>query len=258
MLIQAPNDNLWVNMFDSATLHIHRSWVDRNTSTGVLTPGRTNWTISSPANTNLDGPDASNFRAIQLLSIRNAHASVSTRVKVAHDPTNDGLITATLLPGESLVLGSAGFWIHYGPNGGRVSAGKLVATQAEMEAATTTNRTVTPANQVFHPGHPKGWVKCGIDGTVLASFNITSVTDVGVGFATVVIDVDFSSANWVAQVATERPSTTMTVAELRMTNILNSGQAAGSVAMECYDRTATTALVKDPAAWHMTAQGDRA
>jgi len=252
-------DFLSITTDSSSDIRVHASWVDY--ASGVISPNRTNTAAITTATglTIVDSPASGAYRNVQLLNVRNNHATVACTVQI--DTSNGStvsLIKVVLLPGEAIVMGSAGLWIHYGPNGGRLTAGKIVASQAEMETATAQNRMVTPGRQQYHPGHPKAWVKCGITGNVLASYNIASVTDVGVGFATAVIDTDFSGVHWAAQVATEREGTVLTVADLRMSNIITSGQAAGTLAMECYDRTAVTALSKDPTAWHMTAQGDQA
>jgi len=73
----------------------------------------------------------------------------------------------------------------------------IAASQSQMETATSSAVFSAPAVQQFHPGHPKGWVQYNqVSNTVLASYNVTSVTDNSVGDFTVNWDVDFSSANY--------------------------------------------------------------
>jgi len=73
-----------------------------------------------------------------------------------------------------------------------------IATQAQQEAATSVAAVVTPGRQHSHPSAAKFWVKWNSTGTTrLASYNVTSVTNTGVGNETVTIDTDFSSADWV-------------------------------------------------------------
>lgn len=67
------------------------------------------------------------------------------------------------------------------------------ATQVQMEAATSLVVAVPPGRQHFHPGHPKAWVKFNSAGTIASSYNITSITDTGVGNWEVQIATDFSS-----------------------------------------------------------------
>jgi hypothetical protein len=67
------------------------------------------------------------------------------------------------------------------------------ATQAQMEAATSTSVAVTPGRQHFHPGHPKFWAL--VTNVLVSSYNVTSITDGGTS-VTVTIGNDFSSGNW--------------------------------------------------------------
>ena len=76
-------------------------------------------------------------------------------------------------------------------------AGRIeLAIQSEMETGTDTGRAVVPGRQHFHPGHPKAWVVFSTDGTVLASYNVTSVTQNGNGDYTVNLAITMSSANY--------------------------------------------------------------
>lgn len=71
------------------------------------------------------------------------------------------------------------------------------ANQTEMEAASSTAVYSAPGNQQWHPGHPKGWVAYDqVTPAILASYNVTSVTDSATGYFIVNWDVDFSSANY--------------------------------------------------------------
>lgn len=80
------------------------------------------------------------------------------------------------------------------PSGGGFTA----ATQAQMEAATSNTVGVTPLSANWHPGACKAWCKADTAGNMSASWNMTSVTDVGAGQITFNIATDFSSANWAA------------------------------------------------------------
>ncbi len=74
-----------------------------------------------------------------------------------------------------------------------------VATQAEMEAASSTTANVTPGRLQYGPMVAKGWVMIdGASGTPVAtvSHNVTSMTDNGVGDYTINWGTDFSSANF--------------------------------------------------------------
>lgn len=83
------------------------------------------------------------------------------------------------------------------------TVGGVAANQTQMEAASSTAVYSAPGNQQWHPGHPKGWVEYNqVSNTVLASYNVTSVTDTSTGDFTVNWDVDFSSANYTASMST--------------------------------------------------------
>ena len=74
-----------------------------------------------------------------------------------------------------------------------------VATQAEQETGTSTslNDLVTPGRQHFHPSAAKAWVTYDhVNATVDASYGVSSVTDTGLGIATVNFSTAFSAATY--------------------------------------------------------------
>jgi hypothetical protein len=74
------------------------------------------------------------------------------------------------------------------------------ASQAEQETSTSTTTYVTPGRQQYHPAAAKAW--CVFNGTgtpsILASYNVTSITDNGAGDYTINFTTNFSSANYAA------------------------------------------------------------
>ncbi len=75
----------------------------------------------------------------------------------------------------------------------------LNATQAKQEAGTDNKSLVSPAVQQFHPSSSKCWGRVTVSGgtpTLQESYNITSITDDGVGLTTVTIATDFSSGGY--------------------------------------------------------------
>jgi len=76
----------------------------------------------------------------------------------------------------------------------------VAATQAQMESASSSTIFSAPAVQQYHPSAAKGWVYYNqLTGpSVVASYNVTSVTDNGVGIYTVNWATDFSDANYSA------------------------------------------------------------
>lgn len=120
-----------------------------------------------------------------------------------------------------------------------------IAVQSEMETGTDTTRAVVPGRQHFHPSAIKAWGVAGITGNVLASYNLTGVTDTATGRIVFTWDVDFSSANYPCAVdaldnASADQSTSM------------FAQAAGSVSVWHY-----RAGEADPQSWFAMATGDQ-
>lgn len=259
LILSGANDLLRVVTDAAGDIEVHASYVRNNA--GAITPERTNTASITSATTTtvVASPGASQQFNVKHLNIRNNHASQAVLVTVFHtDGTNqEDLFECSLLAGEALVLDQTGKWTHYDANGGEYPVGAAVATQAEMEAGTSNTVFVTPGRQHFHPGHPKVWCKAGVTGNSLASYNMTSVTDTGAGRATFNIATDFSGANWSGQCSVERTATSLAVTDLKYCNFRTSTLAAGSVEIECYDGTATTAVQEDPASYHFVGHGDQ-
>lgn len=78
------------------------------------------------------------------------------------------------------------------------AGGLSAATQAEMEAASSTSVATTPGRQQYHPSAAKFWVYFTGTGTptIQASYNMTSITDFGTGYYGINIGTDFSSGNY--------------------------------------------------------------
>lgn len=75
----------------------------------------------------------------------------------------------------------------------------VAATQAEMEAASSTAVFASPGRVQYHPGVSKGWIVFDGTGTpaVSAAHNFdASITDNGTGDYTLALTTDMSSANW--------------------------------------------------------------
>ena len=77
------------------------------------------------------------------------------------------------------------------------------AVQSDQETGTSNTVAVTPGTQKFHPSAAKAWVKFNASGTVLAGFNVSSVTDGGTGAFVVNFTTAFSSANYATSVTTD-------------------------------------------------------
>lgn len=104
--------------------------------------------------------------------------------------------------------------------------------------------------------HCRFWVRANTAGTMLSSFNVTSVTDTGVGILTVTIATDFSSANWVCGVSVENNDATIdAVDDGQIAMIANASVATGSVQLLCKNDDGTAAA--DPTSWHVWGFGSQ-
>lgn len=77
-----------------------------------------------------------------------------------------------------------------------------VVTQAELEAETAATRSLRPELLRHAPGICKAWVHYNTVTTtvILASYNVSGLTDNGTGDTTVTIDDDFSGDNYAVAV----------------------------------------------------------
>lgn len=108
-----------------------------------------------------------------------------------------------------------------------VSSGLSAATQAEMEAASSTTVAVTPGRQQYHPSAAKFWVKFNGTGTpaINASYNFTSITDNGTGYYTLNIGTDFSSGSYCVVASSAKLSGASSSATIMMASPLGAFNA---------------------------------
>lgn len=119
LILASTSDLVRVVTSHAAQIEVHASWVDLNGTT--VTPGRTNTPAITTATTTtvVGSPGASTVRNVKHLNITNDHASQSCTVTVEH---TDGttvieLMSFTLLPGENMIFGEEGRWVHRDYNG---------------------------------------------------------------------------------------------------------------------------------------------
>ena len=100
------------------------------------------------------------------------------------------------------------------------------ATQAQLEAETAGALYVPPNLVRNSPGVAKAWCRIAAAGTLESpSYNIASITDVGVGARTVVIATDFSGSIWMA---------TGSIAEVTSSGFIQfSAMGVGSIDLDC-------------------------
>lgn len=95
--------------------------------------------------------------------------------------------------------GSSGSAGGTGPTG--ASSGATAATQTQMEAASSTTTFVSPGRAQYHPSAAKAWAKIANSGVpaLSQSYNVSSVTDNGVGDFTINFSTAFSAATYCYQ-----------------------------------------------------------
>lgn len=234
--------------------------------------------IEDLTGTGLAARTATNTWALRSLTAPAAGITVTNPAGVAGDPT---LVLANDLAALEAMSG-AGLAVHTGTStwtertlasanaaitvangtgvGGNPTLTLVPATQAEMETGTSVILAVAPGRQQFHASACKCWAYVTVSAgtpTLVTSYNITSITDTATGQLTITFATVFSSANWKATVSVERAATALTVANLRMAGTRFGGIAAGTILIECWDGTATTANAVDPASWHFAGHGDQ-
>jgi hypothetical protein len=117
-------------------------------------------------------------------------------------PTDSGWL-AYVQDEDDIYVFKASAWVGLGAV--LLAVADNVATQAEMETATSVAKIVTPGRQKFHPLHPKAWVNFNGTGTIAirADEGVASLTDNGSGDYSVNYDTAFSSANYLATGSSE-------------------------------------------------------
>ena len=262
--LRGTTDILELVTASAVTVDVLASWVDLVDAATTASPNSTPTAITLATTTTIVAAagSATTTRNVKTLNVRNKHASSSNAVTVQVDrsATDYELIKYTLLAGEQLVYADGEGWAVIDANGAMkvnesVSA---VATQADMEAGASLITFVTPGRAHFHPSACKAWLVCGITGNILGSYNITSIADTGTGVVTVTIATDFSGTTYAAVAQVQATATTWAVANARECHIRSATIAAGTIAIDCIDNTATTNLVKDPTTWHIAMFGDQA
>lgn len=132
-----------------------------------------------------------------------------------------------------------------------------IATQAQMEAASSAIKSVAPGRQHFHPGHPKFWaivtIAAGVP-TIAASYGVQSVSVPATGKLTITFTTAFATANYCCSVTVEHPASTSSG---HIGAVDTGGRATGSVTVRAMQTGASAnATLADPDAYHVVGWGD--
>lgn len=148
---------------------------------------------------------------------------------------NTGGSNHTLAAGDQVVYHYDGTTVRgYISKADGTAVGTGFATQAEQEAASSTTVAVPPGRQQYHPSAAKAWVSFNAAGgtpSINGSYNVTSITDNGVGDYTVNWTTAFSTANyaWAGSVKTTSAAQQMSVCLKEGTS-----QATTSITIKVY------------------------
>lgn len=131
--------------------------------------------------------------------------------------------------------------------------GASAATQADMEAGTSTTTYVSPGRIQYSPASAKAWAEVQTTGVSAASYNVASIVDVGTGIVTVNLSTDFSSSNYQISTGTEVTVTGSTAST--MVICIRSTLGAGSFTADCVNMS--TFAGTDPNYYHFSCFGDQ-
>lgn len=263
ILAGGATDQLELVTDAAGDIEAHVTWVDKATGSppyDIDGDSDALASITSATTTVLVEGASSVERSVRHLSLFNNHASQAVTCTVQHNDGTDVAVLkeVVLAANETLVLDAAGVWSHCDANGGPYVGLGPMATQAEMEAGTSTTAVVTPGRLHFHPGVAKAWGKAVGAGTSLTvNYNISGISDTGTGRLGVTIGTDFSSANYAIGAMVERSVTALTATGVEDQTIRNASPAAGSFEIESYDQTAITFAAQDPTSYFWECFGDQ-
>lgn len=177
-----------------------------NFAAGVTVPSATSTPIGAAASNNVTVSGVATITSFDNVTagiIR--YVTFSGVLTLTHNATSlilPGAANITTAAGDAGVFQSlgSGNWkclVYQKADGTALAGNTAAATQAEMEAATSTTVMVTPRRTQYHPGVAKAWVSfAGSNGAINASSNVASVTRNSSGNYTITFTTAFSSANY--------------------------------------------------------------
>lgn len=145
LLLATTSEVLRVVTSSTAGIDVHASWVDN--ASGTITPDTTNTAISSATTTTVvASPSASTQRTVNLLTMRNEHASSSNEVTLEHydGTTAVTLFKFTLAAGESATIDSEGRITRYNSSGIPLTGSNTGAADVQTFTAAGANTWTKP------------------------------------------------------------------------------------------------------------------
>jgi hypothetical protein len=188
IILASTTDKIQVKAGSAGKIDVHSSWVDN--ASGVITPGRTNTTITTATTADVvAAPGASTYRNIKMLVVRNNHATVQNAVTFVH---TDGTTPVTLwygvlLPGMSVQVYETGQVSVFSAGGLLLSpnsTGSLYNSSTATVSASFATDTYLNGSQIVIPGQrPRVGTKfkCVFDITKTAAGTATSIVNLRYG-----------------------------------------------------------------------------
>lgn len=130
-------------------------------------------------------------------------------------------------------------------------ASAVTADQTAMEAASATDSFASPGNLKYHPGVAKFWAYITVSGgtpTLVASHNVSGITDHAAGDITITFSTPFSSANY-AVIGTGGLN-----GDYGVVTVAPTGRAAGSIRLH-YGLSGFGTI--EPSQWNVMGFGDQ-
>ena len=158
---------------------------------------------------------------------------------ILSDPASLSAVKATILAAPGVIGGTTPAAANFTDVSASAVAGPIVATQAQMEAGTATNKLVSPGRQHHHKSSAKAWGKVTFSAgtpTLEDGYNST-ITDSGPGITTISMSAQMSSSAYAA-------IATVLVSGSSLKYVVTDAYAAGSFIVRTFgDASASAADV---------------